>query len=109
VLPNSGPTWHVIGSSDFNRDGNADIIWQNNDGTPVIWEMNGGNIMRAARLPNPGPTWQVKDDGPIDPAAAGRQPPAMHLSAPEGAVAGLPLAGDAPQLGPVNPMHLVGT
>jgi hypothetical protein len=108
VLPNSGPSWHVIGTSDFNGDGKADIIWQNNDGTPVLWEMNGGSIIGAARLPNPGPTWQVKDDGPIpfDPpgAGTGTQPPAMHLSAPDGAVAGLPQ-----QFGPDNPMHLVGT
>jgi len=63
VLPNSGPSWRVIGTGDFNGDGKSDIIWQNTDGLPVIWEMNGGSIIGAAVLPNSGPSWHVIGTG----------------------------------------------
>ena len=85
LSPNPGASWHVIGPSDFNGDGMADIVWQNNDGTPAIWDMNGTSIIGGGLLPNPGATWHVKDDGPIspDPAGTGTQPPALHLSTPD--------------------------
>jgi hypothetical protein len=87
ALPNSGSSWHVIGSSDFNGDGKADILWQSTDGLPVIWEMNGTSIIGSAALPNPGPTWHPKDDGPIpldQMTSDATQQPALHLSAPDG-------------------------
>src|SRR6202011_2184441 len=60
VLPvNPGPSWHVVGTGDFNADGKADIIWQNVDGQPAIWEMNGTSIIGGGLLPNPGASWQV--------------------------------------------------
>ena len=59
ALPNPGPTWHVAAAADFNGDGKADILWQNDNGTPAIWTMDGTNISGAAALPNPGPTWHV--------------------------------------------------
>ena len=56
ALPNPGPTWHVDAAADFNGDGKSDILWQNDNGTPAIWTMDGTNITGAAALPNPGPT-----------------------------------------------------
>ena len=44
-LANPGPSWHVAGTDDFNGDGNADILWQNDDGTPAIWLMNGTSLI----------------------------------------------------------------
>ena len=38
-----GPSWHAIGTSDFNGDGLSDIQWQNDSGQAAIWEMNGIN------------------------------------------------------------------
>jgi hypothetical protein len=89
ALSDPGPTWHAIGTSDFNGDGKADILWQNNDGTPGIWLMNGVSIASHFALPNPGSTWHLQDDGPISPdqMASGSQQPALHLSSPDTASA----------------------
>ena len=43
-------------AADFNGDGKSDILWQNDNGLPAIWLMDGTNITGAAVLPNPGPT-----------------------------------------------------
>jgi hypothetical protein len=59
ALPNPGTSWHVIDAGDFNDDGHSDILWQNNDGSPSIWEMNGSSIVGRVALPNPGTSWHV--------------------------------------------------
>jgi hypothetical protein len=58
-MANPGPSWHVVGTGDFNSDGHSDILWQNDNGTPAIWLMNGLNFIGGGGLPNPGPSWQV--------------------------------------------------
>jgi len=44
-MANPGPSWRAEGAGDFNGDGNADILWQNDDGTPAIWLMNGTSFI----------------------------------------------------------------
>ena len=46
-------------SGDFNGGSDSDLLWQNQNGTPAIWEMNGTTIIGAAALPDPGPSWQI--------------------------------------------------
>ena len=58
-LANPGPTWHIKATGDFNGDGKSDILWQNDDGTPAIWEMSGTTLIGGAGLANPGPTWHT--------------------------------------------------
>lgn len=55
------------------------MVTQNADGTPAIWEMNGTSIIGGGLLPNPGPEWQIKDDGaiPAESAGAVAHPPAL--------------------------------
>jgi serralysin len=36
-LGNPGPSWRAIATGDFNGDGYADIVWQNNSGEVAIW------------------------------------------------------------------------
>ena len=51
---NPGPSWHVKATGDLNGDGKADILWQNDDGTPAIWLMDGQSATDVTALPNPG-------------------------------------------------------
>ena len=63
---NPGPAWHVKGTGDFNGDGHADILWQNDNGSVATWLMDAaGTTPIGAPLigTNPGPTWHVKGTG----------------------------------------------
>ena len=63
---NPGPAWHVKGTGDFNGDGHADILWQNDNGSVATWLMDAaGTTPIAAPLvgTNPGPAWHVKGTG----------------------------------------------
>ena len=62
--PQPGPSWHAIGTGDFNGDGKSDILWQNTSGQAAIWEMNGTNIIASPALsPKPGPSWKAVGTG----------------------------------------------
>ena len=74
VSPNPGPSWHAVGTGDFNDDGHSDILFQNtSSGQASIWEMNGNNLIGGGPVsPNPGPSWRAvgtgdfNDDGHSD-------------------------------------------
>jgi hypothetical protein len=59
VLPGPGTGWHIVGSADFNGDGDADLVFQSTNGTPVIWTMNGASITSTTTLANPGSSWSA--------------------------------------------------
>jgi uncharacterized repeat protein (TIGR03803 family) len=64
VTPIPALTWHVIGTGDFNKDGHADILWQNASGQASIWEMNGTTKIGGGPAgANPGPSWKVIGSG----------------------------------------------
>ena len=54
--PNPGPSWHVEDAGDFNGDGKADILWQNDNGTPAIWLMDGTSVIDR-EVYNTDPSW----------------------------------------------------
>ncbi|HVH78236.1 MAG TPA: FG-GAP repeat protein, partial [Stellaceae bacterium] len=58
-LPNPSASWHIVATGDFNGDGKSDILFQNTDGTPSIWEMNGTSIIGVGALPNPSSSWHI--------------------------------------------------
>ena len=61
--PSTPPPIVQSPADDFNGDGMSDILFQNTDGTPSIWEMNGTSIIAAAGLPNPSPSWPIVGTG----------------------------------------------
>ena len=71
-VANPGPSWHAIGTGDFNDDGKSDILMQNTGGQVSVWEMSGNAIIGGGPVANPGPTWHAigtgdfNDDGKSD-------------------------------------------
>jgi hypothetical protein len=61
VGANPGTSWHIVGTGDFNGDGDADILWQNTDGQAAIWLMNGTTPFSEVLVgANPGPSWHIR-------------------------------------------------
>ena len=60
---NPGPNWHALGAGDFNGDGRADIVWQNDNGEVVVWDLNGTSVIGGGTLGNPGPSWHAMGTG----------------------------------------------
>jgi len=58
-VANPGPSWHVMGAGDYNKDDRSDILFQNTNGAVAVWEVSGTTITHASTLANPGPTWHV--------------------------------------------------
>ncbi len=64
IDPNPGPSWKVIGSGDFNGDGQADVLWQNANGQAAAVEMDGAAVIGGGAVnPNPGPAWKAVGTG----------------------------------------------
>src|SRR5262249_44433511 len=69
-LPFVSPDWHVKATADFDgrtrADADADILWQNDNGSLALWKMIGTTVSAIHALPNPGPTWHVVGDNEFD-------------------------------------------
>ncbi len=69
LLGVSDLTWQIVGTGDFNKDGNVDILWRYNGagGYNVVWYMNGATWTGSAELISVGdPTWQIVGTGDYD-------------------------------------------
>jgi glucose/arabinose dehydrogenase len=51
----------LVPTHNFNGDSAADIAWQNDNGQPAIWTMNGTHVTGNAATPNPGLTWHIAE------------------------------------------------
>ena len=63
VFPTVDSSWHVKGMQDINGDRRADVVFQNDNGAVVVWEMGGtgGTTITSVNLVNinPGSAWHV--------------------------------------------------
>jgi len=55
LTPVAGSASNGFVPDDFNGDGNADVFWQNSDGTLIDWSMNGAAISSAGLTSNGSP------------------------------------------------------
>ncbi len=56
------PGSRIVGTHDFNRDRNEDILWQHPGGSLEIWLMNRTNLLRSVSISNApplAPSWRV--------------------------------------------------
>jgi hypothetical protein len=55
------PSWKIVGTGDFNGDGQTDILLQHTSGWLVCWYMNGINVVGGAYLNPPwiDPSWKI--------------------------------------------------
>ena len=64
-----GSSWSVAGIGDFTGDGDADILWQNSNGSLALWLMDGSTITSSATptcegsAVSPGSSWSVAGIG----------------------------------------------
>ncbi len=69
VAVNPDASWNVVGISDFNNDGEADILWRNTSGALSVWTMNGSTVASAAFVTSggsviaPDASWSVAGVG----------------------------------------------
>ena len=61
--PTLGLDWNIAGTGDFDGDGKDDILWRNDSGQVVIWEMDGAKIVSNQSVETPSNVWQVQDVG----------------------------------------------
>src|SRR5262249_31587991 len=55
LLPAVTQDWHFKAAADFDTsdNGNADILWQNDNGALALWQMQGPRVSATSALPNP--------------------------------------------------------
>jgi len=61
--------WRVVAASDFNRDGQVDLLFQHEDGTVAVWHMNGIQLVTSELLKPSHPRdddWRVAGTGDLN-------------------------------------------
>ena len=76
--------WHVVGAGDFNRDGDADLLWQNAAGDLVMWMLHRVTLASARYLYTGGTDWRVIDVTPLTNPTSPPSPPDLLCRAPTG-------------------------
>jgi hypothetical protein len=68
-IPNPGPNWQVVGVADMDRDGYADLVFQNSvSGDIYIWFLRGTTVIGGNYLSprSPGAGWKVAAVGDLN-------------------------------------------
>lgn len=62
----AGPGWQIVGTADFNDDGQTDIVWLHTDGRVAVWHFIGTTFIDAALLrtgPAASTGWKIRGVG----------------------------------------------
>jgi hypothetical protein len=63
----ASPTdWRVRSSSDFNNDGELDLVWQHPTGTVFVWFMQGTTLSSAGAIYGGVTQWTVVSTGDVN-------------------------------------------
>ena len=62
-LGNIPTSWTIVGTGDFNGDGNTDLLWRDIDGDVAIWFMNGTTLVSGPDLGNIPTNWTIVGTG----------------------------------------------
>jgi hypothetical protein len=58
------PAWQIVGTGDFNNDGQRDVLWQKTDGSIAVWLMNGLTAQSVRFNPlSTDPSWRLAGSG----------------------------------------------
>ena len=63
TVGNNGANWHVVATGDFYGTGKSDLVWQSDDGTVAIWDMDGTKLVGGGTVGNFGPSWHIRATG----------------------------------------------
>jgi hypothetical protein len=66
--PPASSGWQIVGTGDFEGNGDEDLLWQHTSGWVAVWFMNGTNVTSRARI-NSTPVsagWRIVATGDID-------------------------------------------
>lgn len=70
LLPVDDSNWQIVGATDFDNDGNTDILWRSNVsgvGVNGLWLLNGTSLAGLVAFnPEPDINWQIKGFGNFD-------------------------------------------
>src|SRR4051794_8278200 len=55
--------WHIAGTGDFNGDGRPDILWRNDSGQVLTWDINDTRIVGGGGFGFVGTDWQIAGTG----------------------------------------------
>jgi hypothetical protein len=66
LLADASTTWQIAGVGDFDDDGDSDILWRNQGGAVVTWEMERDALVRTHSFPGADVSWQIAGTGDFD-------------------------------------------
>jgi 6-phosphogluconolactonase (cycloisomerase 2 family) len=65
-FPRISSDWQIEGAADFDADGDADILWQHDDGRVVTWEMQDGQLLTNHNIAVGSGGWDIEHLGDFD-------------------------------------------
>ena len=62
-LGNIPTNWSIVGTGDFNADGNSDILWRDTAGDVMVQLIRNATLLQQSVLGNVATSWHVTETG----------------------------------------------